>query len=313
MSSCALKRITVTFVLAVTNVAIGDQPNSNGPSTYTMNEPANPVDRVRLDPRLGDQVPLVITDRGFEGGARKGARNLSGLQGGREVVAVDDTSGDSIKLANLVDRRPVVLVPAYYRCPMLCTLVISALVDTVAEVELKPGADFQIVVFSIDPRETPSLASEKKLNYLRRFGRNDTQDGWHFLTAKQDAIEQITNALGYGYAYDPENDQFAHPAAIAVLTPDGQIARYLLGLDYQPRDLRLALVEASQGRIGDFVDQIVLRCYHYDPARGRYGFAIMSAIRIAGAMTVLALGGAVMIMRRRMRLRTLTIDRDETT
>jgi len=287
MSSCALKRITVTFVLAVTNVAIGDQPNSNGPSTYTMNEPANPVDRVRLDPRLGDQVPLD--------------------------VSLNDESGDSIKLANLVDRRPVVLVPAYYRCPMLCTLVISALVDTVAEVELKPGADFQIVVFSIDPRETPSLASEKKLNYLRRFGRNDTQDGWHFLTAKQDAIEQITNALGYGYAYDPENDQFAHPAAIAVLTPDGQIARYLLGLDYQPRDLRLALVEASQGRIGDFVDQIVLRCYHYDPARGRYGFAIMSAIRIAGAMTVLALGGAVMIMRRRMRLRTLTIDRDETT
>lgn len=284
MNSIALQGMTVVHVLALMYIAAGEPRQLNGPSSYTMNEPANPVDQVRLDPRLGDQVPLD--------------------------VSLIDESGATVQLAEFVDRRPVVLVPAYYRCPMLCTLVISALVDTVAEVELEPGTDFQVVVFSIDPRETPSLASEKKLNYLRRFGRNDTQGGWHFLTARQETIDRITSALGYGYAYDPENDQFAHPAAIAVLTPDGYIARYLLGLDYQSRDLRLALVEASQGRIGDFVDQIVLRCYHYDPAKGRYGFAIMSAIRIAGAMTVLALGGAVMIMRRRTRSGAAAIEED---
>jgi len=241
----------------------------------TRREAASPVDRVTLDQRLNAQVPL---DAQFM-----------------------NEAGSPVALSDYIDRRPVVLVPAYYRCPMLCTVVINSVVDAAANVALQPGKDFKVVVFSIDSRETPSLAAEKKLTYLRRFGRNDTQAGWHFLTGSESMIRRVTDALGYGYAYDPGNDQFAHPAAVAVLTSEGRIARYLLGVDYKPRDLRLALVEASKGRIGTVVDQVLLRCYHYDPSTGRYGFAIMTAIRVAGGATVLGLAGAVYFMRHRSR------------
>lgn len=238
---------------------------------------AKAMQQVGLEQRLDAQIPL---DAGFV-----------------------DESGAVVTLSSFVDRRPVVLVPAYYRCPMLCTLVINALVETVAEIELQPGKDFQIVVFSIDPREKPSLAAEKKLNYLRRFGRNDTQAGWHFLTATRETIDRVTGALGYGYSYDAESDQYAHPAAVAVLTPDGRISRYLLGFDYGPRDLRLALVESSQGRVGSLVDKALLRCYAYDPATGQYGFAVMTAIRSAALLTVLGLVGAILFMQMRRRHR----------
>jgi protein SCO1/2 len=179
-------------------------------------------------------------------------------------------------------------------------LVINALVEAVAEVELQPGKDFQIVVFSIDPRETPSLAAEKKLNYLRRFGRNDTQSGWHFLTATRQTIDRITGALGYGYVYDQVTDQYAHPAAIAVLTPDGRVSRYLLGFDYAPRDLRLALVESSQGQVGTLADRALLRCYAYDPATGKYGFAVMTAMRTGALLTVLGLVATFLFMQARL-------------
>lgn len=236
------------------------------------------MQKVALEQRLGAQVPLDA-----------------------EFV---DESGAAVTLGSFVDRRPVVLVPAYYRCPMLCTLVINALVETVAEVELQPGKDFQVVVFSIDPREQPSLAAEKKLNYLRRFGRNDTQAGWHFLTATKETIDRVTGAVGYGYVYDQETDQYAHPAAVAVLTPEGRVSRYLLGFDYGPRDLRLALVESSQGRVGTLVDKALLRCYAYDPATGKYGFAVMTALRSGAIFTVLGLTGAILFMQMRRRRRS---------
>ena len=166
---------------------------------------------------------------------------------------------------------------------------------------LQQGFDFQVVVFSIVPHERPSLAAEKKLNYLRRFGRNDTQDGWHFLTGDQDSIDRVTKALGYGLVYDEKAGQYAHPAAIAVLTSDGRIARYLLGVKYAARDLRFALIEASSGAIGGIVDALLLRCYAYDPAHGKYGFAVMTALRIGGALTVIGTIGIVGLLQRRKR------------
>jgi protein SCO1/2 len=254
------------------------------PNVRAIQQPQEPIEQISLDQRLGAQVPL---DAEFL-----------------------DELGEAVSLGSFVDRRPVVLVPAYYRCPMLCTLVINALVETVAEVELQPGKDFQIVVFSIDPNETPTLAAEKKLNYLRRFGRNDTQAGWHFLTATRQTIDRVTDAIGYGYVYDPDSDQYAHPAAIAVLTPDGRVSRYLLGFDYAPRDLRLALVESSQGHVGSLVDQALLRCYAYDPATGKYGFAVMTTLRTGALLTVLGLAGAILFMQLRRRHRSTGRERD---
>jgi protein SCO1/2 len=269
----ALRGLSVLVTMMVL-LSIGATASRAGsPTKNRFDSPPSPVDEVRLDQRLDAQVPLDVT--------------------------LIDELGNDVKLGELVDHRPTVLVPAYYRCPMLCTQVISSLVNTIAEMDLKPGNDFQVVVFSIDPREQPSLAAEKKLNYLRRFGRNDTQEGWHFLTAKQPTIDALTEALGYGYVYDPQSDQFAHPAAVAVLTPNGRIARYLLNLDYKPRDVRLSLVEASQGKIGTVIDQVLLRCFHYDPSTGKYGFAIMTAIRVGGTVTVLGLIGTVLFLRQR--------------
>lgn len=242
--------------------------------TTSLEQPS-PVDAVRLEQHPGAQVPLDVTFR--------------------------DESGATVQLGDYVKGRPVLLVPAYYRCPMLCTLVISGIVNAIVDVGLEPGRDFQVVVFSIDPREQPTLAAEKKLNYLRRFGRNDTQDGWHFLTGEQAAIERVTRALGYGYVYDPATKQYAHPAAIAALTPDGRIARYLLGVKYDSRDVRLALVEASQGTVGNVVDQVLLRCFAYDPVNGRYGFAVMTALRIGGVVTILGTIGVVGLLQRRRR------------
>lgn len=240
-----------------------------------LTAPPSPGDQVRLDQHPGTQIPLDARFR--------------------------DEGGRAVTLADFVRNRPVVLVPAYYRCPMLCTLVINALTDAVADVKLRPGVDFEVVVFSIDPREKPELAAEKKLRYLHRFGNNETQAGWHFLTGDATEIRRVTDALGYGFVYDAEHDQYAHPAATAVLTPDGKIARYLLGVRYSARDLRFALIEASRGAIGGMVDQVVLRCYQYDPARGGYGFAVLAAIRVGAALTLLGVGALVMVVGRRRR------------
>jgi protein SCO1/2 len=167
---------------------------------------------------------------------------------------------------------------------------------------LDAGTDFELVMVSFDPRETPALAAAKKAEYLRRYDRPGAAGGWHFLTGSQPSIDRVTSAAGFRYTWDEPTKQFAHPAGIVVATPEGRLARYLFGLDYGPRDLRLALVEASEGRIGSAVDTALLYCYHYDPMTGRYGFVVMRALRIAGAATVLALGAFILLMVRRERL-----------
>jgi len=210
-----------------------------------------------------------------------------------------DEQGRRVALGTYFGKRPVVLLFAYYDCPMLCTQVINALASALSVLSLEPGKDFEIVTVSFDPRDTPETASAKKASYISRYRKAGAADGWHFLTGDQASIARVTKAAGFRYVWDEETKQFAHPTGIIVLTPDGHLARYLFGIEYGPRDLRFALVEASAGKVGSRVDSLLLYCYHYDPMRGRYGVAIMRTIRLAGAATVLALGSFIVIMVRR--------------
>jgi protein SCO1 len=210
-----------------------------------------------------------------------------------------DESGRAVKLGDYFGKRPVVMVFAYYDCPMLCTMVINGLASALDVLSLEPGKDFEIVTVSFDPRDTPATASAKKAAYISRYKNPHAPAAWHFLTGSQPSIDRLTKAAGFRYAWDKETQQFAHPTGVIVLTPDGRLARYLFGVEYGPRDLRYAIVEASNGKVGSPVDTLLLYCYHYDPLTGRYALGIMRAIRIAGAGTVLALGAFIVVMVRR--------------
>jgi protein SCO1/2 len=184
---------------------------------------------------------------------------------------------------------------------MLCTQVLSAMASSLTLLSLDAGRDFEIVAVSFDPRETAAQAAARRTAVLDRYDRPTAPAGVHFLTGAEPAIRRLTSAAGFRYVWDEETKQFAHPTGIVVLTPDGRVARYLFGIDYGPRDLRLALVEASNGKVGSAVDSLVLFCYHYDPMRGRYGFLVMRALRVAGVATVLLIGSFVVVMIRRER------------
>jgi protein SCO1/2 len=212
-----------------------------------------------------------------------------------------DERGRTVRLGDYFGKRPVVLLFAYYECPMLCTQVINGLASALAVLSLEPGSDFEIVTVSFDPRDTPATARAKKAAYIERYKRPGADAAWHFLTGDQAAIDAVTKAAGFRYVWDQSTKQFAHPTGVIVLTPDGHLARYLFGIEYGPRSLRLAIVDASAGKVGSPVDALLLYCYHYDPMTGRYGLSIMRAIRIAGGATVLALGTFIIVMLRRDR------------
>jgi protein SCO1 len=188
---------------------------------------------------------------------------------------------------------------------MLCTMVINALAGALDVLSLEPGKDFEIVTVSFDPRDTPATAAAKKAAYIARYKKSGAAAAWHFLTGDQPAIDRLTRAAGFRYVWDKETKQFAHPTGIIVLTPDGRLARYLFGIEYGPRDLRYAIVEASSGKVGSAADSLLLYCYHYDPMTGRYGLAIMRVIRIAAAATVLILGAFILVMLRSEKRRTV--------
>jgi len=212
-----------------------------------------------------------------------------------------DESGRDVRLGDYFGERPVVLALVYYECPMLCTQVLNGLVGSLEALAFTPGLEYEVVIVSFDPGETPALAMDKKTTYLRRFGRPDTADGWHYLTGREESIKALTSAVGFRYAYDEATDLWAHPAAITVATPGGHVSKYLYGIEFAPRDLRLALVEATDGKIGTAVDQALLFCYHYDPESGTYGFVVMNLVRAAGLVTVLAMAGAIVLSLRRER------------
>ncbi len=212
---------------------------------------------------------------------------------------VRDEAGRTMRLGDLFGKRPVVLAFVYYNCPMLCTQVLNGLVASLNVMSLEAGRDFDVVALSFDARETPAMAAAKKAAYLTRYKHPNAGAGWHFLTADGAAIERLTKAAGFRFKYDERLDQFAHASAIMVATPDGRLARYFYGIEYAPRDLRLGLVEASAGKIGTPVDQILLYCFHYDPSKGKYGWVVVRMIRLAGLATLAVLGFAIWRMSRR--------------
>jgi protein SCO1/2 len=216
-------------------------------------------------------------------------------------IPFHDERGRLVTLGSFFGTKPVVLAFAYYECPMLCTLVLNALASSLDVMSLEPGKDFEIVTISFDPREAPALATAKKEAYLQRYKRPGAAGAWHFLTGNQSSIDRATRAAGFRFVWDDGLKQFAHPTGIIVVTPDGRVARYLFGIEYGPRDLRLAIVDASAGKVGSPVDSFLLYCYHYDPMTGRYGLAIMRAMRLAGAATVVSLALFVGVMLRRER------------
>lgn len=230
---------------------------------------------VGFDQRLNEQVPLDVVFR--------------------------DEGGRSVQLGQYLGTKPVILLLAYYRCRRLCPLALEGLVSSLRALSFDIGNQFIVVTVSFDPRDTPALAATKKATYIQRYGRPGAAEGWHFLTGEETSIERLARAVGFRYAYDAEKDQYAHATGIMVLTPQGKIARYFYGIEYSARDLRLGLVEASANKIGSPVDQVLLFCYQYDPATGRYQVIIMNVLRLAGAGTALALGGFILVMVRRER------------
>jgi protein SCO1/2 len=211
-----------------------------------------------------------------------------------------DEAGRPVPLSTYFQRgKPVILALVYYRCPMLCTQILNGLASSLKAVSLDPGKDFEIVAVSFDPKDTPETAASKKQLYLRRYGRADSANGWHLLTGDEGNIRALTDAVGYHYKYDAATDQFAHASGIMVLTPEGRLSRYFYGVEYAPRDVRLGLVEASRNKIGSPVDQILLFCYHYDPATGKYGAVVMNLVRFAGASFTLVCGVFLFVFLRR--------------
>lgn len=214
-------------------------------------------------------------------------------------IVLRDEAGRERPLGEFLRGKPVILSLVYYECPMLCTLVLNGLTSALKTISFNAGNEFDIVTVSFDPTEGPALAAAKKEAYLDRYRRAGAEQGWHFLTGDAEQVERLAQSVGFGYRYDPAIEEFAHAAAIIVLTPEGRIARYFFGVEYPPRDLRLGLVEAARGRVGTVVDQIMLFCYRYDPATGKYTPIVMNIVRLGGLVTVIAIAAMILLLRRR--------------
>lgn len=214
-------------------------------------------------------------------------------------LAFRDETGKAVKLGDYFGKKPIILSLVYYRCPMLCSELLSGLEGSLKAMSFDVGKDFDVLTVSFDPKDTPADATEKKAGVLKHYQRAGAAAGWHFLTGSQDSITALTNAVGFSYDYDPRSGQFAHSTAIMVITPEGKIAQYYYGVEFPPRDLRLGLVQASQNKIGTLADQVLLYCYHYDPQSGKYGAIISHIIQLGGGVTLLSLGTVLIILFRR--------------
>ena len=212
------------------------------------------------------------------------------------ALAFRDETGKAVQLGDYFGKKPMILNLVYYQCPMLCGEVLSGLESALRVLKFDVGKEFDVLTVSFDPKETPEMASAKKAEYLKRYGRPGAAQGWHFLTGPPASIDALTKAAGFQYQYDPKSGQFAHATAIMVLTPEGKIAQYYYGVEFAPKDLRLGLIQASQNKIGTVVDQVLLYCYHYDPNTGKYGAIISRVLQLAAGATVLILGTFLVVM-----------------
>lgn len=265
------------LVSASTAVAQPSRPRSVPPPGIAATQQIPILREVGVDQRLGERIPL-------------------------DTPFVDET-GREVRLGDYFGTRPVVLALVYYECPMLCTQVLNGLIGSLEALTFTAAREFDVIVVSIDPGETPALAAEKRTSYLGRYRRTGAEAGMHFLTGQEAAIKRLAGAVGFRYVYDPAIDQYAHPAAITVLTPAGHVSRYLFGIDFAPKDLKFALMDASSGRIGTLADQAMLFCYHYDPETGKYGLVIMQVVRLGAGLTLAGLGGFIVWSLRRERRR----------
>jgi protein SCO1/2 len=230
---------------------------------------------VGIDQRMGSQLPLDLRFR--------------------------DENGKSVRLGDYFGSRPVIVVPVYYRCPMLCPLALEGLSRALKALTFGARADYTLVVFSFDPKETPADARRKKADALQIYGRRGGEEGWHFLTGDAAAVAALAKAIGFRYTFDAVRGQFVHASTLVMVTPQGRVARYLYTTEPAPKDLRLSLIEASAGRLGTVADQVLLYCFHYDASTGRYTLLTMRLVRIGAVVTVLALAGFIGFMLRQER------------
>ncbi|PYI85330.1 MAG: SCO family protein [Verrucomicrobia bacterium] len=231
--------------------------------------------RIKFDQKLGAQVTLTLP--------------------------FHDENGKPVKLGDYFGQKPVILVLGYYGCPMLCTLVLNGAVESLHDLKLDLGNQFDVINVSIDPGEKPELAAAKKRIYIKRYGRRGAAEGWHFLTGEASAIKQLANEVGFRYAYDPRIKQYAHPSGIIVLTPEGKVARYFFGINYAPGELDTALREASVHKVGSPMEQLILLCFHYNPLTGKYGNLIMTLVRVGGVTTLLGMAAIIVVAAHRSR------------
>lgn len=277
LCSHTIRKLASAAVIAVAAAAVGyaqvPAPQT-GWQDGSTNQKISILDKVGIDQRLNQQVPLDLT--------------------------FVDENGKQVQLGQYFGSKPVLLALVYFQCPMLCSQVLGGIAGALnGIIRFDAGRDFNIVTVSFDPRDTPEAAAENKKRYLERYRRPGAAEGWHFLTGKKDQIDQLANAVGFRYAWDPQIKQFAHTSGIMLITPDGRLAQYYYGIEYPPRDIQRGLIEASQGKIGNLVDKVELYCYHYDPTKGRYGAVIFNILRLSALLTVLVLGGFMAIMFRR--------------
>lgn len=278
-----LCNLWLVFLFAVAPVFAQKPPGPSSPLYGARPETGNPstglptaLRDVRIEQKLDQQLPLDLVFR--------------------------DEAGQEVKLGQYFGKKPVVLAFVYYDCPMLCTQVLNGMVTSFRVLPFQIGNEFDVVTVSFDPRETSTLAASKKkvyVNYLPEKMRAGAGNGWHFLTGDPASIAQLTEAVGFHYRYDEATKQFAHASAIMLTTPQGKLSRYFYGIDYPARDLRLGLIESSANKIGSPVDQLLLYCYHYDPATGKYGAPVMKVMRIAGVMTIVGIVAMLLLLKAR--------------